>query len=756
MSSRGVKIVENQGLQTPYLVALGLFLVISLWACQNSQNLARAIPVNTLAILSLHESFTNIPFSSIHWQQILLPLTKSQSGILYMGRSNEALSITTLKGAQSLPTTKWQGIQFAHFRDVKGQIWTLSQWGALKFLSKEAALVEEAVRGYRQGKYAKWVGPLEPNTLQLNSRTVNEFYEIGQNAVRPIENFTLQLKAPTGQQSGRACLTQPFQTEIKELNEVLGVVPATVRYFSPGLLPEVQKELLEPLKAKTGYTLHFGRGNQRQSALMLAFDQPDQAQHALKQLAENKGALTPRDYQTYRLQPVLDLGLRLWQDRQATLLAQNRFLIITSSIPLMERWVDALVVDNTVTKQLGRAPEGLWMRFERDSGLGLALDYIQKAFALDSKLPDILQWEGTVDHKDWGFRTAVNLQSSSSNATQLWQMDLPVGTVRQLWSVEAWSKCLVESSENHLLMLNLEGNVQWDKKLEGSVVGILNPVYDPALQQTILYFATEKAIHAIDVQGQELPAYPLTLTLNTTSGLSLGGREQFLFYASADGRIYGLNKTGQPLSGWNPGPRIGTVKQPLAFFQSATADYLLVLSEDGSFYVLDRSAQLHFPIRKLGGPILSPPQWQWDRHSERIVVVDGEGKAQVFNVQGESFPLALNSGTTGPTQLCFVDLLGDKRKDYLAAKGRRLFLHAYIEDKYQLIFQKEFKGTIAKLGASKGRILLNIPNLHEVWAFSTRGEVLEGFPLAGDVVAGFGKEGVLITGVGGRMYGWAW
>lgn len=757
MSSKAVKIVQNQGLQTLYPGVLGLFLVISLWACQNPQSLERAVPVNALAVLNLKQKLTHLPFLQVQWRQILMPLAKNKSGILYLGNHEETLSIASLKGSHQLPSTQWKGIHFEHFRDERGQNWTLTQLKSCCFLSKEAALVEEAARNYQQGKRANWVKPLLANTLQLNYEAVSDFYELSrENTVALFESFTLQLETPKGQQNGMAYLTRSFQQEEKDLTAVLAMIPASVRYFSPGLPHTTRKELLEPLKGRTGFTLHFGRGNQRQSALLLVFDQPAQAQRASQQLAENKGALPALDYQTYSLQPILDLGLSIWPSGQATLLVQDRFLIITSSQPLMERWIDALVVENTVARQLRQPPRGLWMRFEKDSGLGLALNHLQNAFALDLNLPDMLQWEGTVKDKKWSFSTAANLETTPSNTAQLWQMDLPSGTVRQLWSVEAWGQCLVESSENHLLLLDLEGNVQWDKKLEGPIVGALNPVYDPALQQTILYFATEKAIHAFNAQGQELPAYPLALNLSTSSGLSVGGREQFLFYTSADGRIYGLNKTGQPLSGWNPGPRIGMVRQPLAFFQSATADYLLVLNEEGDFYALDRATQLHFPSQKFPGPFLSPPQWQWDSYGERMVVANGQGKAQVFNAQGEFFPLALGTGTAAPTQLCFVDLIGDKRKDYLAAQSKHLFLHAYVEDKYQLVFQKEFKGAIAKIGAIEGRILLAIPDLHEVWALSAEGKILEGFPVAGDLFAGFGKERVVLTGVGERVYGWAW
>lgn len=751
MSSRAVKIIQNQGLQTLYPKLLGLFLVISLLGCQNHQKLETAIPENALALLSSDHQPANLPFTHLHWQQILLPLAKNQSGILYLGTDSKVLSSTALKGIQQLPITQWQGIHFEHFRDAQGQKWTFTQVKNLKFLSQEAALVEEAVRNFQQGNSAKWVQPLQANTLQLDYPALSRFYGLEEQETAPVESLRLQLKTSAEQQIGQAYLRNAIEWAQKDLAEVLSLVPASVRHFTPST-----QELPEPLHGKATFSLHFGRGPQSQRALVLAFAEANQAQTALQEFAKTKGALPTVDYQTYTLQPILDPGLPAWPSQQATLITQDRFLILTSSTQLMERWIDALVVGNTVAKQLRQVPQGLWMRFSNDRGLGYVLNQLQKDFSLDLKLPETLQWEGQLEGKHWDFTTDANLETTPSNAAELWQMDLPAGTARQLWSVEAWGQCLVESSENQLLLLDLEGNIGWSKKLEAPIVGNINPVDDPGLQQTILYFATEKAIHALTNKGAETPGYPLALNLATTSGVSVGGREQFLFYASADGRIYGLDKRGEPLSGWNPGPKLGLVKQPLGFFQSTSEDYLLVLNEEGQFHVLDRATQPHFPLQNFSGPFLSPPQWQWDRHSERMVVAHAQGKAQVLNAQGESFPLALGTGAAAATRLCFVDLVGDGRKDYLAAQGTQVFLHAYLKDKYQLVFQKKFKGAIEEIGAVGDRILLGIPGLHEVWALSTKGEVVTGFPVAGDGFAGFEKEKVVVTAVGGRVYGYGW
>lgn len=753
-----LKIIQYQILQIVYPGTLSLFLVISLLGCQHQQKLETLVPANTLAVLTTQKSNLDLPFPDLSWNTVLMPLSKNQIGFLYISTTPMEIQIAKVKGLKWITHTQWRGLQFEHFQDAEGQKWVLFQIKHLKYLAHEAALVEEAALGFKAGKSAGWVTALSANQLQFNYPALSSFYGLKGDALAAhCQNVTLELRHQAEQIQGQVQFVNPARMNEKDQAAVLSIAPGSAR----SLVPYFDSDgTLEQLNPETAFLLHFGREKSSQSAVVLAFATGTLAQEALKELAENYGALAAINYQTYSLQPVLDLGLKALSIRQATLCVFDRFLVIGASENLMERWIDAVVVGNTIAKQLRKPPRGLWMRFSADRDLGFLIDQLKQTLNLQLPLSDPLQWEGIVSGKDWAFRDAPNLEANNLASPELWQLDLPQGKVKQLCAIESWNQCLVETNEQHLLALDLEGNVQWDKKLEASIVGTVTAVLRPELNQNLVYFASEKAIHALQVDGQEAPGFPLTLSATTTSGLCVGGREQFLFYSSADGRIYGLDKYGQPLSGWNPGPKIGTVKQPLSYFQSATEDYLLALTEEGQFHVLDRATQAHFSTQTLKGPFTSPPQWQWDQMSQRIVVSDGKGKAQVFNEKGESFSLSITAGLAGATRFCFADLIGDGRKDYLTANGAQLFLHAYNqEDGFQLVFKKSFNGQIDGLTASgkneNARIICSISGGHQVWGLSAKGEVVEGFPVAGDHFAFFAGQKMVLTTIDNRVYAYA-
>ncbi len=752
------KILQYQVLQRFYPGVLSLFLVISLLSCQHRQNLEPLVPANALAVLTTSKTNIELPFPALNWSKVLMPLSKNQTGILYISTTQTTIKISQIKGLKWITQTQWRGVQFEHFEDGKGQKWVLTQIKKVKYLAHEAVLVEEAALAFKAGKRPAWITSLSANQLQFNYAALSDFYGLKGDALADLcNNVSLDLGTQVGHFKGQLQFVNTPALVEQDLAAVLNIAPGSARSFVPYFGAD---RALPQLKPESAFLLHFGRGKISQAALILPFASNALAQNALQELAGNYGALAALNYQTYTLQPVLDIGLNALNIRQATLCVFERFLVIGASENLMERWIDAVIVGNTIAKQLRQPPSGLWMRLSADRGLGILMAQLNQILNLQLALPDPIQWEGEINGKSWTFRNAPNLESNNQASAELWQLDLPQGKVTQLWAIEAWDLCLLETDQQHLLVLDLEGNVHWDKKLESSLVGPVTSVLRPELGQTLVYFSTEKSIHALQPDGQEAPGFPLALSKATTSGLCVGGREQFLFYSSEDGRVYGMDRNGQPLSGWNPGPKIGMVKQALSYFQSATEDYLLALTEEGKFYVLDRSTQMHFPAQTLKGPFTSSPQWQWDQLSQRIVVADGQGKAQVFTEKGESFSLAIAAGLSGATRFCFADLIGDGRKDYLTANGAQLFLYAYNQDDgFQLVFKKSFKGQIDGLTAAgqkeNARIICSISSEHQVWCFSAKGKALNRFPVAGDHFSFFPAQEIILTTIDNRVYAYA-
>ena len=758
-----VKISQKLGLPTlclcfPLRLVSGLIILSGLNACQEPSRVEDGIPANTLAIVPFVDEKGTIPFDDQGWHKALLPLTKQQTGILYLNRAAEKIQVDQYGNYALTSTTELRGVAIQHFQQQKdSEEWSLSQLSGINLLSNQASLVEEAILDIKNRRCADWVEPFAPNQLQFSYSKLATFLGLSKNGLDEIsDKVVVQLGSKSKQLAGKFFFNQnipDFSTSI------LSFIPEDVCSFEPWWSMHTKYGWINELSKQPPFLAQMGAPQDPETICILPFEKADEVQKALKTLANRFGALPAISYQTYTIQPVLDLGLEDLGIHQAALMAMERYLIIAPSANILERWIDALLVGNTVQQHLKTPVKGLWVRLNRERGLGKAIALLNRELNLGLAIPKVFELQGNGHLSQWNFSTIQPFSEQENSVQMLWQTDLPAEEIVQLAALDHWNGWCMETPDHALVFLDAQGKLRWSKKLDAAIKGKI--IEQPWLNQpqSHLFFATSTSIYGLQSTAASLPGFPLSLQLPTSSGITIGGRDQFLFYACTDGRIYGLNADGSPLSGWNPGPRIGKVNQALEFFQSTTEDYLLALTEKGQLQVLNRGGQPHFSPLKIKGTIQNPVYWQWDQYSKRIVVADGTGRARVVDANGASFPLTLTPDLEGQTLFCMADLIGDARCDYLAAAENQLFLHAYQQNEYSLVFQKKFD---AKVGAIEVHrrggnriILLSIPAKHEVWALDANGKALPGFPVAGDKFAYLNSAKILITTIDNRAFGYA-
>jgi hypothetical protein len=714
------------------------------------------IPEQTLAVLPV-ASVTSLPFPQSQWHALLLPFAKDDARVLYVSNQLSSISLLGLKGFKLKKTTKLRNVSFRRFLDAQGVPWTLTKIKNITYLSNHAALVEEAALNLQSGHTATWIKPFGAQQLQLHYPRVANFYNLPIDGLRNWVE-TLVLKLQKKEAGGQLFFQHPPLLTEADQHEALTITPREVQTLAPWLLWPELNGVWAQLRPSTPYLLEFGRQATAQTALILPFADEQKALAAQQTLANHFGALPVYTYQTYPLQPVLDIGLGRWGIQRATLGIFGRCLVLGSSPQLMERWVDALVVGNTLDVQSLGSTSGLRILVSSEHGLGLALRQVAHDLQVRHSLPPQALWQGPLHSRQWDFSSTASGSTGAPAAEVRWQIDLPSNQLQQLWPITAWGQCLIQTEQQDLLLLDAQGRLHWQKKLGEPIIGQMNPVYLSTQGQTVVYFATNKAIHALGSDGLERPGFPLPLARGTSAGLSVGGREHYLFYTSGNGRIYGMDQGGKPLAGWNPGPSLGDIQQPLAFFQSAEADYLLALTEKGRLHVLDRAAQAHFPAQALQGPFRSGPQWQWSAESKRMVVAEAKGRVKVGNAKGEFFSLLLSPGSSEAPLLVFQQLTGDARKDYLAALGAQIYLYSYRGEAFEKVFEQRFSAPIESVQAygegEQAKIVLTVPDLHEVHLLNAQGKALPGSPFAGDRAVYLEGAKLLVTAVGSRVYGY--
>lgn len=605
-------------------------------------------------------------------------------------------------GAVALPPTRLRGRVLRHWRDRQGQTWSYTSFRGIRLLATAPWLVEEALRQARTRHRADWHRQL----ARLPASRTGVLQRVGLGAswrwqwLQPEETggwtaIALRQDLPTAPPSPNeplwTALAPNFPLDLVALEPLLG---ASTR---SGAASKQWQTHFQPWLGGTPLLATRSIGGSTARVLVLPWRDATAAARALSALAATQGRLEQYQYQSFGVERVLSVdlgavfpgyGLEKWQNAYLTQGAGAVWL--SASRHALERWIDAFVVGATY----GQQPPPGWT-----AGSALRC-LLTPRYASLAPLPAALapwglaatSWrgEGTLRHRRWEARLhPLGRAANRADLALLWQLILPDGvSPRRLWPVPAWGGLLVQDAQQRLHLVDTIGTLRWSRTLEGPWLGppCLVDYYGDGSPQYL--GNTANAIHCLDASGRDLPGFPRPLQNPAANALVTSGLRADFFLAARNGSLYGYDRQGRPLAGWNPGPNVGPVDWPLHFGQLGGRDYLFVLNRAGVLSTWDYSAQRHFSDQTMLLPLTSAPQLQWLPQTPRWVVGQADGTLRVVNPQGESFGLSLALGAGGPRPLVLVaPLRGDARLDAAAVRDRQLVVHQYSGNRWLLAYR---------------------------------------------------------------------
>lgn len=325
----------------------------------------------------------------------------------------------------------------------------------------------------------------------------------------------------------------------------------------------------------------------------------------------------------------------------------------------------------------------------------------------------------------------------------------------------------VQDSAFNLYLLNVSGEILWQKALDGPLLSPVHAIeyYD---QNTIsLLCNTARNIHLFGMDGAPQGAFPIRLQTQATNGVAVvdfnQNRDYSFFVACANGAIYGFDRIGRPLPGWNPLRGVGEVQHSMQHFQYKERDYLVVVTKEGKFAAYRRDGSYRISPIQFGIACPSPPDYQLSEESNRVVLTDERGTAHVVSMTGATFSLSLLKNADAPVKFAFADVVGDARKDYVALSGKDLTVHYYDGARFQQLYEKQFSeaqdevctvfvpgintSIIGVVDKQKRQIRLVLPN----------GQVHPDFPLAGNTTFFIAdlfqnNQNILVVSSGNSIY----
>lgn len=319
----------------------------------------------------------------------------------------------------------------------------------------------------------------------------------------------------------------------------------------------------------------------------------------------------------------------------------------------------------------------------------------------------------------------------------------------------------VQDEADFLYLLDGSGRIRWRRRLDGPLLSEVQVVAAYRTGELLLLGNTARRIYLLGTDGEDRHPFPMALTPAAVNGVTTadfeGDGNFALFVACDNGGIYGFDRLGRPLPGWNPRPGVGTVPFPVRHFQYQNSDYLLALNEAGSQFVFRRDGSFRLPVQTWDTTFLSPPAYQINRLSSRMVATDRTGACYVTNMEGASFRLQLPVGDRTAVRFIFADVTGDERKDYIVLDGPHLSVYYYEGSAFRKKFSYSFEKPQDELFAVDlpGRDKAGIGTLRrasaQLFLLDGDGQPAPGFPLGGMtpfciVDPGGAAEPVVVTG----------
>ena len=354
------------------------------------------------------------------------------------------------------------------------------------------------------------------------------------------------------------------------------------------------------------------------------------------------------------------------------------------------------------------------------------IDSIEKNFNLLQKFPRLeLQFSNNKNIYLLNGFISYNAAPQRRNGV-LWklQVDHPIesGPFTVYNQLNKQKSIVVQDTAHQLYLISASGDVLWKQKLPNKITGKIHEVDFYGNEKSQILFNTSDAIYLLDMNGNAVEGFPITLTAKITNPLTVlmnTKNDYRMFVACDNDNIYGFFKDGKPIPGWNPQRNTGDVTSPLFEMTSDKLNLIVFINAKGIQFRKEAGNSVRsIPVKNniIATNTNTKTKYFMDAVGN-IIVADGN-----LNTKTIASPDNFISGN-------FAMVNGDDTTDilfledtYLKAKnlqGKSLFV-AEIDSVYNHIVSFNFneQSYFGVVSASNSLLL-----------FDENGKITEGFPI---------------------------
>jgi hypothetical protein len=268
----------------------------------------------------------------------------------------------------------------------------------------------------------------------------------------------------------------------------------------------------------------------------------------------------------------------------------------------------------------------------------------------------------------------------------------------------------VQDIDYKLYLIKTNGNIILEKKLDSQLFSEIQIIDYYSNGEKYFLFNTENSIYVCDQNGETVKEIKLVSKASTGLSFIVYDGELRFYVPCQNSKVYGYDKNGKPLAGWNPNDKIGLVEFPLTYMEVNQKGYLISFNKTGKITISDRTAK-KIISKDLDG-----------NFTNNICIEKTNNELQVFNESGALFIINLKGKLQKITfkkskkklGSGFVNYSGDESMEYIRTEDSILSIYE-IKNKVKKVLKQ------VQLGENIDKILENNSKNHrEIAALSLK------------------------------------
>ncbi|HNV99066.1 MAG TPA: hypothetical protein PKL06_06850, partial [Chitinophagales bacterium] len=215
------------------------------------------------------------------------------------------------------------------------------------------------------------------------------------------------------------------------------------------------------------------------------------------------------------------------------------------------------------------------------------IDTLSGHFDLLQKFPR-LEFQFTSDKDLYLVNGFISFTEGAERTTGLlWSVnvDAPVlhGPYTVLNEITGQKNIVIQDTAKILYMISANGDVLWKRQMPSELMSDIHEVDFYGNDKTQYLFNTAEGIYMLDVQGEPVEGFPITLTTPMSGPVSVfkSTRSDYRFFVPCEnGHVYGYYKDGKPIAGWNPMRNVGVIRLPMLSLPTSKGQGIVIVHDD--------------------------------------------------------------------------------------------------------------------------------------------------------------------------------